>query len=598
MDNHAKIIRGRSRTWKFHPEQAEARELLCRELGISRRLATLLLNRGQATPEQADGFLNPSLHDLPNPFQLSGMKAAVERLIMAFRKKEKIFIFGDYDMDGIAATAILVDFLRRVGFVVDYSIPSRLVDGYGLNHEAIDRAAEKGATLALTVDCGISNREEIEHARSLGLDFIITDHHQVPEQIPAAVAVINPHQKDCDYPFTELAGVGVAFNLMMALRKGLREAGLASDVNLLQYLDLVALGTVADVMPLTGVNRILVAYGLNEINQARRCGLRALLQACRFTRGQQISARDLAFRLAPRVNAVGRIADAGSAVALFLSRDRAQAGQLADFLVECNKNRQEIEKEIFRQAEERLAADEKLAEARVIVLASTDWHPGVVGIVSSRLAESHGKPTLLLALDDENIGRGSGRSIPGLDLVRALELCGARMQRFGGHAQAVGLTIAANDIDELRNRLDSYLAEHEPRPETHPELWLDGILEAGEITTELINDLDRLQPFGYGNPEPAFALTGVKVARATPLHANGRRHFKFSFQLPRRKPLLPGIAFNFSGPAPQSGAHLDLAFTPEENVWRGNPELRLKLIDIRQPEKSSAAVEEGALAAD
>ena len=575
------ILSGHSRTWKFHPDQPDNRDRLCRELGISPRLAALLLNRGLATPEQADGFLNPSLHDLPDPFLLSGMEAAVKRLVTALHKDEKIFVFGDYDMDGIAATAILVDFLRRVGFTVNYSIPSRLSDGYGLNREAVARAAAGGATLALTVDCGISNLEEIEYARDLGLDFIITDHHQVPEKIPAAAAVINPHQPGCAYPFSELAGVGVAFNLMMALRKGLRQAGLAREVNLLQYLDLVALGTVADVMPLTGVNRILVAYGLNEVNQARRCGLRALLQACRFPRGQQINSRDLAFRLAPRVNAVGRIADAGSAVALFLSRDRAQAGQLADHLVECNRSRQEIEKEIYRSAEEQLAGEKELAKSRVIVLASDNWHPGVVGIVSSRLAESHGKPTLLLALDEEGIGRGSGRSIPGLDLAKALELCGARMLRFGGHAQAVGLTIARQDIDALRARLDRYLSENETRPDARPELWLDGVLQAEEITPELISELSRLQPFGCGNPEPAFALSGARVNRAAKLRANGRRHFKFSFNCPGRKQPLPGIAFNFSAPVPEVGSRLDLAFTPEENSWQGRTEVRLNLIDIR-----------------
>ncbi len=579
-----KIITGHSRTWKFHTISPDDQELLSRELGISRLLAGLLLNRGLTTPTAADGFLNPSLHDLPDPFLLGGMDAAVQRLLTAFRKKERLFVFGDYDMDGIAATAILVDFLRRVGFSVDYSIPSRLSDGYGLNREAVARAAATGATLALTVDCGVSNLEEIEFAREQGLDFIVTDHHQVPERLPAATAIVNPQQKDCRYPFPHLAGVGVAFNLMMALRKGLREAGLAREINLLQYLDLVALGTVADVMPLTGVNRILVAYGLNEINQAQRCGLRALLQACRFPRDQPIRARDLAFRLAPKVNAVGRVADAHSAVALFLSRDRAQAGQLADHLNECNRMRQEIEKEIYRHAEEQLAQEKDLAQARVIVLASRDWHPGVVGIVSSRLAESHGKPTLLLALDEDGIGRGSGRSIPGLDLVKTLELSGARMLRFGGHAQAVGLTIAEGEIDELRCRLDRYLNENETRPEVRPELWLDGTIEARQITPELIAELNRLQPFGYGNPEPAFALDGARVNRVTPLRANGRRHFKFSFSFPGLKQPLAGIAFNFSGPAPSGGSRLGLAFTPEENHWQGRTEIRLNLIDTCNPD--------------
>ncbi|MBN2706667.1 MAG: DHH family phosphoesterase, partial [Deltaproteobacteria bacterium] len=290
----------------------------CRELEVSERLATILVNRGLTEVQAAYDFLNPSLYHLPDPFLLAGMEAAVSRLLKAFVGREKIHIYGDYDMDGISATAILVDYLRKTGFQVGYTIPSRLKDGYGLNPEAVRKIAAAGVTLLLTVDCGVSDRHEAELARELGLELIITDHHQLPEILPRALAIINPHQSECRYPDKQLAGVGVAFNLIMGLRQRLRQSGLSPDINLLRYLDLVALGTVADVMPLTGVNRIFTCFGLGEINQAFRPGLRALLSVSRINRGQEIKARDLAFRLAPRVNAVGRIADAEIAVELFL----------------------------------------------------------------------------------------------------------------------------------------------------------------------------------------------------------------------------------------------------------------------------------------
>ncbi|MEA3348731.1 MAG: DHH family phosphoesterase, partial [Pseudomonadota bacterium] len=271
-----------SRIWKISAAQPELHKTFCEEFDISARLASILVNRGFNDLQSARDFLYPSLHNLPDPFLMAGMEKAVNRLIQAFRRQENIFVFGDYDMDGISATAILVDYLRRTGFQVDYSIPSRLTDGYGLNLEAVKKAKLSGADLAITVDCGISDLAEIVEANSLGLEIIVTDHHQIPEQTPPAFAIINPHLKECRYPDKDLAGVGVAFNLMMALRQRLRKAGLVKDVNLLQYLDLVALGTVADVMPLTGVNRIFVSFGLTEINKAYRRGLRALLASCRF----------------------------------------------------------------------------------------------------------------------------------------------------------------------------------------------------------------------------------------------------------------------------------------------------------------------------
>ena len=568
-----------SRIWKISEAQPELRKTFCEEFDISARLASILVNRGFNDPQSARDFLYPSLHNLPDPFLMAGMEKAVDRLVLAFRRQEKIFVFGDYDMDGISATAILVDYLRRTGFQVDYSIPSRLTDGYGLNPEAVKKAKLSGADLAITVDCGISDLAEIVEANSLGLEIIVTDHHQIPEQTPPAFAIINPHLKECRYPDKDLAGVGVAFNLMMALRQRLRKAGLAKDVNLLQYLDLVALGTVADVMPLTGVNRIFVSFGLTEINKAYRRGLRALLTSCRFQRGHLIKARDLAFRLAPRVNAVGRISDASTAVELFLTKDQAVATRQAQHLEECNERRRRIEKDIKRDVDELIAKDEDLATTKVILLASESWHPGVVGIVSSRIAESYGKPTILIALEN-GVGRGSGRSVPGLNLVKILEHCQTHLIRFGGHEQAVGLTVAEENISNLRTHIEDFLTGCGSLQSEFPELLLDGRLKLDEVNHKLLKELELLQPFGQGNPEPAFILSSMQLIKATAIGQSGRRHMKFIFA-DNKNARLPGIAFNFDGTCPQPGENLDLAFTAEENIWQGKSEIRINLVDFR-----------------
>jgi len=577
-----------SRLWEVRPRAAIAAGETISDLGLSNRLAELLANRGVTDAGAIAEFLSPSLHALPDPFLLPDMEQGVARLIGAFQRQEKIFVFGDYDMDGISATALLVDYLRRVGFVVDYSIPIRLVDGYGLNQEAIDQAIAAGAKLAVTVDCGIANAREIEYGTSRGLDFIVTDHHQIPAEVPfRAAAVINPHLPGSGYPDAELAGVGVAFNLLMALRRRLRESGLGREINLLRYLDLVALGTVADVVSLAGVNRIFTSFGLQEINQARRLGIRALLQACQIPREQPLTSRDLAFRITPKVNAVGRVANAASAVELFLTDDRARAWQLARHLSDCNQKRVELEQVIRKEVEEQLAAQPELASGRVILLAAKEWHPGVVGIVATRIMESYDKPVMLLARD-QGIARGSGRSRPGLDLIQALEHCRQWLLRFGGHTQAVGLTVAEDNIEQLRACLNDYFARLEPQEQPPAALLLDGFLEPEEVSPELFQELERLQPYGPGNPEPVFALAGMELDSLQPLGrpAAGAvsRHFRFKVFCPRRKKHLSGVVFNLEGAPPKIGKRLDLAFTLEENHWQGKRELRLKLVAFRPAE--------------
>lgn len=580
--DNKRILHSNFRTWEIKTSQADLCSIFCKELNISSRLATIMINRGINDLEQANNFLEPSLHNLPDPYRLAGMEKAVDRLTLAFRRKEKIAVFGDYDMDGISATAILVDYLRRAGFThVEFSIPSRLTDGYGLNKQALINASESGVTLALTVDNGVSDLDEIAAANDLGIDIIVTDHHQIPKELPQACAIINPHLPECKFPDKNLAGVGVAFNLMMALRKRLRESGLAADVNLLQYLDLVALGTVADVMPLTGVNRIFVSFGLKEINKTRRLGMLYLLSAAGIKRDDTISARDLAFKLAPRVNAVGRVADAKIAVELFLTKDKAIALRNAQTLEECNERRRQIEKDIKSEVDEMLRNDSSLASAKVILLASENWHPGVVGIVSSRIAETYDKPAILIAIDN-GVGRGSGRSVPGVNLVEVLVQCQDHLIRYGGHEQAVGLTVAEESIFNLRKEVESYMTTSAPAATEAPRLLLDGVLQPDEINRKLLDELQVLHPLGYGNPDPVFFLEGTEVAKVTPMGSSDRRHLKFTFADNKdRSKRFPGIYFNFKGTPPKNGETLDIACTPEENIWRGRSEIRANLTDFR-----------------
>jgi single-stranded-DNA-specific exonuclease len=572
----------RSRTWEIKEFRTELVNQFCTELDISERLATILINRGIDNLDQAHDFINPSLHNLPDPFQMAGMEKAVARLALAFRRQEKVVVFGDYDMDGISATSILVDYLKRAGFAqVDYSIPSRLSDGYGLNQSAITKAKAAGATVGITVDNGISDCEVIAAANVMGLDIIVTDHHQIPENLPAAHAIVNPHLDTCSYPDKNLAGVGVAFNLLIALRKRLRENGLATDVNLLQYLDLVALGTVADVMPLTGVNRIFVSFGLKEINKTRRLGLRSLLFSANIESGNTVSARDLAFKLAPRINAAGRIGEARIAVELFLTKDRAIATRNAQILGDYNEKRRKIEKDIKKEVDEILKKDADLARSKVILLASDNWHPGVVGIVSSRIAEAYAKPAILIALEN-GVGRGSGRSVPGINLVEVLDQCQEHLIRYGGHEQAVGLTVAQENISDLRKCIDNHLTISAPAQAEHPKLLLDGTLKADDINQNLLNELQVLHPLGYGNPEPTFLLQSTEVSKVTTLGTKDRSHLKFTFiNSENRRARFTGIYFNFKGSLPKAGETLDLACTPEKNVWRGRSEIRVNLTDFK-----------------
>jgi single-stranded-DNA-specific exonuclease len=509
---------------------------------------------------------------------MKGMEAAVARIVRAVEGGERIACYGDYDVDGVTSTALLAGFLRAAGGDVVTYVPHRLVEGYGLNGEAVGKLAARGVKLVVTLDCGITAAPEVRTAAALGLDTVVVDHHTVPVELPAAAAILNPHQPGCGYPSKDLAAVGVTFALVMALRRRLRESGwfggARPEPNLRDALDLVALGTIADVVPLVGANRVLVRAGLEVLSAARRPGVRALKRVAGVAEGQPVSAGQVGFRLAPRINAAGRLDDAGRGVRLLLERDGATAQALAEELDRENQARQEIERRILDEATADARARVK-AGARGLVLARDGWHAGVVGIVASRVAERFQRPAVLVALE-EGGGKGSGRSVERFHLYDALAACSAHLVRFGGHRHAAGVTVAREAVEGFRLAFEAHAAERLAPEDLVPRTRIDGWVEAGDVTERAADDLGRLAPFGAGHPEPVFALRG-EPARARPVGAGGA-HLKCAFGRG-----LDAIGFGLGDRLALCGGAVEAAFTVGFDEWDGTRRLQLRLKDLRSP---------------
>lgn len=561
------------------PPTGEVVQRLSTDLKLHPLAAAVLARRGYCNPAAAVSFLDPRLQELPDPFLLSGMEKAVTRLGRAIAGGELIAVHGDYDVDGISGTTLLVESLRAFGAQVVYFIPQRMRDGYGLSAEALRQAAEQGCTVAVSVDCGISACAEADLARKLGLDLIITDHHHPPAILPQAFALINPQLPGDRYPFRELAGVGVAFMLLVALRKSLREAGhfaTRPEPDLRQSLDLVALGTIADIVPLTGVNRILTRSGLQIINQGGRPGLRALRDVAGIV---EVTCSGVAFGLAPRLNAAGRLEDAAQGVALLLDPDYQHAKGQAAELDRINRERQLLEQQTFAAAIAQLEALGR-DDAFAIVLANREWHPGVIGIVASRMVERYHRPTVMIALDDEGRGKGSARSIPGFHLYESLQGCAAQLLGFGGHAAAAGLSLDVDCLDCFAAVFEEVarvkLADELPAP----AIGHDGEAAIEELSLAAVADLDRLAPFGASNPEPLFVLRGVRVQQLAPC---GEKHLRFTVR--QGGVSLPCIAFNFSARRQELlEGEVDLLVAPQKNEWKGRISLQLRVKDVRPGE--------------
>ena len=553
-------------------EAATAR--LARALSIHPLAARVLATRGLADPAAAVRFLSPRLEDLPDPFTMKGMEAAVGRIVRAVERGEPIACYGDYDVDGVTSTTLLSGFLQAVGAEVSTYVPHRLVEGYGLNAAAVQRLAGEGARLIVTLDCGITSVAEVAEAARLGVDVVVVDHHTVPVELPAASAILNPHQAGCAYPSKHLAAVGVTFNLALALRRRLRERGRFGssrpEPNLREALDLVALGTVADVVPLVEVNRLLVRFGLVELGKARRQGIRALLRVAGVATGE-VTAAQVGFRLGPRINAAGRLDDAGRGVRLLSTSDPAAADALAEELDRENRARQVIERQMLEEA----LADAALlvaGGARGLVLSRPGWHPGVVGIVAARVVERFHRPAVLVGVAG-GVGKGSGRSIERFHLHEALSACSGHLQRFGGHRHAAGVTIDPGAIAAFREAFElhaaSVLRDEDLVPRTRIEGWVDGAM----LDERAATDLERLAPFGAGNPEPVFGLR-VRPSRARQVGAAGI-HLKLV--LADRD----AIAFQLGDRLALCSGPVEAAVSVGFDDWDGMRRLQLRVRDLR-----------------
>ncbi|HET9531839.1 MAG TPA: single-stranded-DNA-specific exonuclease RecJ, partial [Blastocatellia bacterium] len=491
---------------------------LARELKVSDLIATLLANRGITEVETAHKFLNPKLSDLHDPFLMRDMREAVDRVLRAVEQKEKILIYGDYDVDGTTSTVILKKALSIAGADVHYYIPERLKDGYGLREDAMERAKEEGYHLIISVDTGIRARQVVEHARSLGLDIIITDHHLPEEGLPRAHAVLNPKRTDCSYPDKNLAGVGVAFKLAQAL---LTETGYARYVE--SFIKIAAIGTIADIVPLIGENRVIAKYGLLGLERPSNLGLRALLEVAGIA-NRPITSFDVGFRIGPRINAAGRMAGANAVVDLFDATDFQTAMQMALSMDHQNAARQQAEADILAQIFAEIERNTDISSSHVAVIAGEGWHRGVIGIAAARVVEQIHRPTIIISIEN-GIGHGSGRSIRAFHLLDGLSTCAELFERFGGHSHAAGLAVRAENVDELRRRLNEHARKVLKEEDLIPIIDIDYRLPLKQATLELMEELMQLEPHGPGNPQPVFETQGAQIVSAPRVLKD--KHLKF-----------------------------------------------------------------------
>ncbi len=553
-----------------------------RELKIAPVTARLLVQRGLGTLEEADLFLRPSLAHLRDPFELAGMAAAVDRVSQAVDNAEDVVVFGDYDVDGVTSTVQLVSLLRTLGLNPRFCVPRRLEEGYGLSREAIDRVVD-GAVPALFIalDCGTNAHNSIAYLRELGSDVIVVDHHQSKVTPPEGCVFVNPHVNDpADAPWANLCTAGLVFKLLHGLLKRRREAGdrRVETVRLRDYLDLVAMGTVADLVPLKGENRILSWFGLRHLSANGRPGVRALAEVSGLDAGQALVSSDISFRLGPRINASGRLADAALPVELLLSEDPAACRRIARQLDGMNRERQTIERTISEQAVERV--ETAYREDPGLVLFGEDWHPGVVGIVASRISRRFHKPTVVLGREGE-LAKGSGRGIPGVDLVKVFKGCAHLLDHWGGHPMAAGLSLAAEAVDEFREAFVGSLRSLYPEGLPRPTLTLDAWVEAGELDELLLEELDLLHPFGQGNDEPVFGLRSVRL-REAPVPF-GKANFRFRIPAGPGAAAVPAVAWRTAEPPPPA-VPVDLAVRFAWNHWRGERSPQATLMAWRRVE--------------
>ncbi|HEX6769127.1 MAG TPA: single-stranded-DNA-specific exonuclease RecJ [Candidatus Binatia bacterium] len=570
-----------ARRWRLKPVDESTVKRFAEDLKLSPLIARILTLRGFTDNDATRCYLSSSLRsDLPSPFEMADMDAAVRRIADAVRNKEQIGIWGDYDVDGTTGASVLVSFLREIGAQPIYHVPHRIEEGYGLNVEGLKRLQERGAGLVVTVDCGISNANEVAAAHAFGLDLVVVDHHQPPDELPPAVAVVNPHRKDCGFPDKGMCAAGLAFYLVIGLRAKLREAGwfkngAAPDIR--HFLDIVTLGTIADMVPLKGVNRTLIKRGLAELGASTRPGVVALKRVSGIADGD-VSAGQVGFRLGPRINAAGRV-DYGIKVVELLTTDSSETAQrIAQELEEHNLERRAIEAEVQQHALAQAEAAMAAGDRHSLVLAGEGWHPGVLGIVASRVVERFYRPTVVIGFND-GVGKGSARSIRGFHMVKAFHECSEHLEKFGGHEFAGGLSIRPEQLAPFAAAFEHAARQTLSSEQLSPLLEIDAQLDFSQLTLPLMRELEVMQPFGVGNPEPVFATFGAEVCERKVFSAGVR------FRLRQAGKLVSGVIFGVGDDYPgRPGETLDVAYRLTENQWNGNTSVELKIADVRQAE--------------
>lgn len=554
--------------WEFYNTDENEVLHISEKYNINKLLATILVNRHIVEEEQIKVFLNPTRGNFHNPLLMPDMKIALNRVLKAIENKEKVIIYGDYDVDGITSTTVLKSFLEERGLHVDSYIPNRLDEGYGLNNEALDKISAEGYTLMITVDCGISAIQEIDYANTLGIETIVTDHHEPGENLPNAVAVVDAKRKDSIYPCRDLAGVGVVFKLIQAIGQKLN----LDEKEYLKYLDIVCVGTISDIVPLVDENRVIAKLGLMLVAQTRNMGLKSILMASGY---KNIDSNTISFGVAPRINASGRMGHQEQALQLFLSKDIEEVKDLTQKLNGYNLTRQEIEKDIYNEAIKQIEK-ENLSEDSVIVVAGNGWHHGVIGIVASKITENYFKPTILLSFDDE-LGKGSGRSIPGFDLHNALTQCEDTLYKFGGHAMAVGVTVENSKFEEFKAELQK-IAKDCHIQDIVPIIKIDAELNLSEVTREWVESLHMLEPFGEGNKMPYFAFRNLKIDSIRALSEG--KHLKLTLQ--DNNSIINAIGFNMGELSNEYriGDKIDVVGVLEINSFNGVDSIQINLKDV------------------
>ena len=558
-----------NKKWECYNLDNEKVEELVKKRHITNLLASILVNRGIIDGEKINVFLNPTRKDFYNPFLMPDMEIAVKRIVKAIENKEKIMIYGDYDADGITSITVLKKYLNEIGLKTGEYIPNRLNEGYGLNKDAISKIYNDGYKLMITVDCGISGLEEVDYANSLGMEIIITDHHEPAEKLPEAIAVIDAKRKDNKYPFNQLAGVGVVFKLIQAISKELK----LEEKEYLKYLDLVCIGTISDIVPLVDENRVIAKLGLKLIEKTKNIGLKTLLNIADL---KKIDSNAISFGVAPRINACGRMGFQEEALQLFLTEDSEKATTIAKRLVQFNQERQAKEKQIFEEVIEKIEKDDK--DKKCIVLAEENWHHGVIGIVASKITEIYYKPSILICLEGDK-GKGSGRSVPGFDLYTALTKCSDYIEKFGGHSMAIGITIKKENFEKLKETIEKY-AQESNISDIMPIINIDKEINLKNINIEEVKSLELLEPFGEGNKMPLFLLRNLKIDSIRAL--SGGKHLKLT--LKQDNNIVDAIGFNMGDLSKEYllGDKVDVVGTIEINSFGNKENIQINLKDIRK----------------